>query len=142
MLVGCCKKTVKTSASEMKDSVSIVYQKTQCYGRCPAYTMTINNDGKVLFEGEANVDKIGKFSLQLSPEEIDTLIIEFGKAHFFELEDRYYKNLTDLPTTFITYTRGEKTKKITDYYGAPKRLKVLEAKIEEIVEKKGWQKVE
>lgn len=142
LVVSCNKETVKPVNTETKDSVQILYSKTHCYGRCPVYKMTINNNGNVIFEGEANVDKIGKYSLQLSPAEMDTLILEFGKAHFFELEDRYYKDLSDFPTTFITFTQGEKTKKITDYYGAPKRLKVLEAKIEEIVEKDGWTKIE
>lgn len=145
-LISCSKETVKSdkesgsSEASEKDSTSIIYSKTACYGKCPVYTMTINGDGSVVFEGKENIDKIGKYSLQLTAGEMDSLISAFEESRFFELNDRYYEDYTDLPTTFITFTHKSRTKKIVDYYGAPKRLKILESKIEEIVKKDGWKK--
>jgi hypothetical protein len=142
LFTGCSKKVVNTTNQNAKDSVLIIYSKTACFGNCPVYAMTIYENGEAILEGEKNIDKIGKYSLKLSQPEIDTLLKEFERAHFFELQDRYYKPVTDLPTTFITLTLGNKTKKITDYYGAPEKLKVLEEKIEEIVNKRAWKKLE
>ena len=58
---------------------------------------------------------------------------ELDKVNFFGLQDSYYKEVTDLPTTYITYYEGEQKKEVMDYYGAPEKLKKLEEFIQKTV---------
>ena len=116
-------------------------KKTPCYGQCPVYTIKISKNGKGLFEGTKNVDNIGTYRFRLSGKEIDELIRSFEKIRFFELEDRYHKFVSDLPTTWLTYRADGKHKKIMDYYGAPQELKNLEMEIEILVLSKKLKKV-
>ena len=113
--------------------IMIEMKKTPCFGHCPVYTITIGNNGKGLFEGSENVENIGTYRFRLSGVEIEELIISFEKARFFELEDKYYKLMSDLPTTWLTYRANGKQKEIMDYYGAPEELKALENEIETLV---------
>lgn len=116
-------------------------KKTPCYGQCPVYTIKISKNGKGVFEGTKNVEKIGTYSFRLSGKEMDELVASFEKIRFFELDDRYHKLVSDLPTTWLTYQTGGKQKKIMDYYGAPKELKDLEKQIETLVLSQEMKKV-
>jgi hypothetical protein len=86
-----------------------------------------------LFEGVENVEHIGLFSFSLSREEIEELEEEFLGIDFFQLDSVYYASVSDLPTTYITYIKDERRKKIMDYYGAPEALRTLENRIETLV---------
>ena len=51
--------------------------------------------------------------------------------------------ITDLPSTYISFTHKGQTKKIRDYYGAPDKLTELEDLLNKIALKKdGWKKIE
>ncbi len=124
-----------------QEDLMVSYERTACYGECPVYTLKINKKGKMLFEGEENFDLIGKFWAQLSGEELEKLHEAFDKTNFFKLEDRYYKNVSDLPTKYIYYSHEGDWKKIMDYYGAPEALEELEKYIEDLIYKTDWKKV-
>ena len=116
-----------------ESSLMIEMEKTPCYGYCPVYTIKIGKNGKGLYEGIENTDNVGVFRFKLSKDELAGLIQSFENIHFFELEDRYYKLMSDLPTTWVTYQASGKKKKIMDYYGAPQELRDLEKEIESLV---------
>ena len=49
--------------------------------------------------------------------------------------------VTDLPTTWVTFSDGTTKKSIKDYFGAPEALKNLEKMVEAIAEQDdGWVK--
>jgi len=66
--------------------------------------------------------------------------LKFEETGFFDLEDEYKKKMTDLPTTYIYYSKAGKSKRIMDYYGAPPELKELEKTVGMIIETKRWRK--
>ena len=111
----------------------IEMERTPCYGFCPVYTVKIAKNGKGLFEGVENVEHTGLFSFSLSREKIEELEEEFKRLDFFQLDSVYYESVSDLPTTYITYIKDERRKKIMDYYGAPEALRTLENWIETLV---------
>lgn len=124
------------------DYVVFSFRKTECKGKCPVYFMEIYKSGKVSFTGTKNTDKIGKFTKQITKKELKKLIAAFEKAKFFDFKDEYSSQISDLPTTYISYTNKDKTKKIRDYHGAPKELKDLELLLESIVNSANWAKSE
>jgi len=130
-----------TKSQGENDSPVITLQKTMCYGKCPVYTITIHGNGQSVYVGKKNVDKIGKYEKRLEKVEATNLIKAFEEANFFDFQDEYTAKITDLPTTYITFSSKGKTKKIRDYYGAPEELKKLEKLVEDIANSEGWTKI-
>lgn len=130
-----------TKSQNVNDTTIIKLQKTMCYGKCPVYTITIYGDMRAEYAGKKNVDKIGKYEKKLEKSEVDNLIKAFEDADFFEFKDEYTAKVTDMPTTYVTYTVNEKTKRIRDYFGAPEELKKLEKMVENIANSEGWIKI-
>lgn len=119
----------------------IELKRTPCYGFCPVYTLKIDKNGKGLFDGVENVEKIGSFSFSLSYDELVELDNAFLQIDFYQLRNIYDAQVSDLPTTYITYNKDGNRKKIMDYYGAPEELRTLENRIQTLVFSKKMRKI-
>ena len=124
-----------------EEDLLIEMKRTPCYGSCPVYTLKIDKKGKGLFEGVKNVEKIGRFSFSLSQDELMELENAFQQVDFYKLKDIYDAQVSDLPTTYISYNKDGHRKKIMDYYGAPEQLRGLENSIEALVLSKKMKKI-
>ncbi|HEX9746477.1 MAG TPA: DUF6438 domain-containing protein [bacterium] len=128
------------------DNVVITLERTPCYGECPFYTLTINGDGSVRYEGLRFVSVLGPQTDQITEEKVWELVDAFFDIVYFSYEDEYStvdgSTVTDLPSTFTSITIGEHTKRIRDYYGTPQELKDLADKIDEVVDSAKWVKGE
>ena len=91
--------------------------------------MEIYKSGKITFEGEKNIGKIGKYVRQIEKQEVENLIQDFENANFFNFEDEYTEKVTDLPTTYIFFVNKDKTKKNTRLSWVSKRVEVVRRKI-------------
>lgn len=143
--VSCCFNSTKKEESSINqeniksdNDFVFKYRKTACFGACAVFNLTINSNGKMLYNGFANVKNIGSFQSILTESELKDLIFIFEKNDFWNLDDKYTDHVTDLPSTFITYKKGSKVKEIEDYYGAPKKLKEIENYIDNLIDKKDW----
>ena len=132
--------------------------RTGCWKFCPVYELSIQPNGKVLFDGIQDTATKGKVEDILSQEKIAELVAEIEKADFFSLENSYtYVSdncpswMTDAPTAILYINLNGKEKKITHSLGCkeeygenttqkifPQQLYNLENKIDEIVETKRW----
>lgn len=122
---------------------AVVYmERTQCYGDCPVYKVYVLEDGNAYYFGKQNVEKKGVYKASVSPEEMEDLISLFKEYEFFEFEKRYVDMISDLPTTYIYFSNDGESKKITDYHGAPEKLKKLEKEVDVFVQSLPWEKVD
>ncbi len=115
--------------------VLITLERTACLGRCPIYKLTIDETGKVLFEGKEFVSHIGKKEFFIGKNKVRELISAFDKAQFFSLRDNYEGGPTDAPSAITSITIDGRTKTISHYGAspdAPKELTELENKIDAI----------
>jgi Domain of unknown function (DUF6438) len=110
---------------------------------CPAYSISITGDGRVVYEGVGSVKTIGTKTYRIPIDRVKMLVDEFDRIDFFSLEDRYtsrklenglVERIDHSNATMISIRIGGKTKSIYDFYGAPEKLKELERKIEEVTE--------
>jgi uncharacterized protein DUF6438 len=129
---------VSASQPVPQPHVMIVLQRTRCFGACPEYTVWIAGDGSVRYEGRSAVAVAGTRTTTISRGAVESLLAAFDRIQFFSLKDRYFGPVTDLPTTYISLTLGERSKMVQDYFGAPKELKELERLIDEIVGTDRW----
>jgi hypothetical protein len=144
LFICSCKSAPKNTGDDNRFKNSMItMEKTACYGTCPVYSIIIYGNGKTVYEGKEHVKKTGKYEKQLSPQEISKLFNAFECANFFDFRSEYTEEVTDLPTTYLTFEHRGFKKKITDYYGAPEELKKLEKLVEAIVESEsGWKEIE
>ena len=146
LFIAPCNNSKKLAESPTNDNskVTIIYQATPCFGRCPIYTLTINGESKTAtFVGEKDTEKIGTYTKAVSKKELDEFVKAFEDAQFFSLNDEYLGNITDFPIKYITYTNNGKTKKIKERSGAPKALTDLEKLLNAYaINEEGWKKTE
>jgi Domain of unknown function (DUF6438) len=90
-------------------------QRVECYGFCPAYTVSITADGTVTYVGKAFVRVHGKRVKHVDPERAQALVDHFVSAQFFGFKDRYALGVTDMPTATVTFSAGGRTKQVEDY---------------------------
>lgn len=106
---------------------------TPCYGTCPSYKVSIFENDSLTYEGIKYVAKEGFLSKKLSKGTVEKLKEQFRNAHFFSFQNQYTAQVSDFPSTYISFTDQGKTKKIMDYYHAPESLKKLEGYINDLV---------
>jgi hypothetical protein len=103
---------------------ALVYQRTPCYGTCPAYTATVFRDGRVSYFGERFVPVQGQQTLSLPQPTVQKLLDGARRINFTQLSPEYRAKVTDLPGTFVTvYLPGQPRHKVFAERGAaPKEL--------------------
>jgi hypothetical protein len=125
--------------------VVITLERTMCYGTCPVYKLVVQGDGLVSYDGEYFVKVIGYQTATVNKGQMRKLLIEFKKARYFALNDRYDSyDCTCMPDTITSLTILGRTKSVFHYHGdcsAPKRLTRLEDAIDRIVGTDRWVKL-
>jgi hypothetical protein len=120
----------------------IALSRTRCYGRCPAYTVSLEGSGVVHFVGETYVLVPGHHTAHVSPETIQALLNAFRKANFLSAKESYSAMVTDNPSQTITLKMGETTKVVQDYVGTavgmPDAIRALEQQIDEAAGTERW----
>ncbi|PWK27925.1 hypothetical protein LV89_01332 [Arcicella aurantiaca] len=127
------KKVASTSVLVNVPSQVFYLEKTPCYGTCPAFKVIIFDNDSLVYEGFKYVAKEGISSKKIPQGTVNSLIEKFRTAHFFSFKNQYTAQISDFPTTYISFTDQGKTKKIMDYYQAPQSLKKLEEYISDLV---------
>ncbi|HXQ34312.1 MAG TPA: DUF6438 domain-containing protein, partial [Anaerolineales bacterium] len=87
---ACAPITDSSNATPTENTFSdlvITMERTVCRGTCPAYKLTIEGNGTVIYEGQDFVQVKGKQTAGLSPAQIQDLVSAFEQAKFFTLTD-------------------------------------------------------
>jgi len=130
--------SVKKVTNLDKETERFSLSKGACFGKCPIYTLSINQRGYATIEGVANLDKLGIYSKQLSKEEFDKLETVFVKSKFEQFQDKYKSTMTDLPSIKIGYHNGEEFKLVSGKEDRPEDLMQLQFALEKIADSNGW----
>lgn len=95
--------------------IVIRLQRTECYGRCPAYELEIRGDGEVVYRGGAFSLIEGEHSWRIAPSAVGELIALFRRADYFNLAGYYELQASDLPTYITGLSIGDQHKFVVDY---------------------------
>lgn len=122
--------TETTAPTPVKESLFITMERTPCLGKCPSYAIWIYNTGRVEYEGRTFAEKEGKYTKTLSDAAMEEITNKIKDIDFFNLEDKYDKLVTDIPSCIISVHLDGKKKKILDRYDGPQGLRNLEKLID------------
>lgn len=132
--------------TQMTESLPVMkpiagYQKTSCFGECPAYTVSIYQDGTIDWNGLYFTNPMGRKSGKVSPEAIKKLQDKARDMGFLKLQNAYpMEPIADANATIIFMILDGQPKQVTDVFGAPKELKEIQKVFEDIIRKQGWAK--
>jgi hypothetical protein len=127
-------------------TVTIQLERIGCYGTCPAYSVTIHDDGRIEYNGKSHVKATGTREGQVTIGRIRGLVLEFAKAKFWELDEDYSGKkckgyCTDMATAITELKVRGATHRVKHYYGCggvPKSLFELESAIDKAANSEQW----
>jgi len=130
--------------------VVIRLERTSCFGECPVYTVTVNGEGEVTYDGVRAVRVRGIQTRRVPLARVSSLLDMAERIGFFDLADKYpvpdrdgtVPVIDDLSTVFVSITRDGRSKRIEDLVGAPERLKELERQIDDVAGTRRWIRVD
>lgn len=134
-------KHVQPPALRPDSKIVIELTRSGCYGRCPAYEVTVTNR-RVSFVGEAFVNAKGKHGASVDPEAVRKLAQKFIDADFYSMDDKYAAGVTDNPTYTVSISIDGRTKKVVDYVGTwvgmPAAIRQLEDDVDQLAHTEQW----
>jgi hypothetical protein len=109
----------------------------------PVYSLTINGNGSVIYQGTRNVAKNGMVTYRIPKASVRELTNEFIKIYYFALKDRYIDPTAKVTNHTIVTTSinmNGQMKTIVDNHNsyAPGTLRQLEDKIDQLTNSKQW----
>lgn len=140
LLTACA--PVDAPAEQTMSNVEIRMVRGVCFGFCPDYTVTINGEGQVRYEGRRFVNAVGERTASIPSEDVARLLQRFDDIGFDQLRDSYRAQVTDLPTYTVTLTRNGRTKTVVDYGGTgagmPETVRQLQDEIDRVAGTAQW----
>jgi sterol desaturase/sphingolipid hydroxylase (fatty acid hydroxylase superfamily) len=113
--------------------VSISFERGPCLFHCATYTIEIDPDRSVTYEGKKYAPVAGRKTYTISAEAYAAIVAAVERAHVDRLRSRYEGGHPDAPSITLRITRGDRTREIYHYLGsedAPEELKDLEEAID------------
>ncbi len=106
--------------------ITIEYFASGCYGKCPAFTLTIAKD-IATFDGHAYVRAKGKRTTKLSSQQFETFLRPWYDGNFYAMRDDYCSIhcsdgtviiVTDIPESSITLTTPAFKKRVFECFSS------------------------
>jgi Domain of unknown function (DUF6438) len=93
----------------------ITFKTTRCFGTCPIFEMTINEDKSATYNAIEYNEETGDFKAILPAKEFDELISLLKYLNIDRMQDEYSVNWTDDQTVKTEISYNGKSKIISDY---------------------------
>ena len=128
---------VKTM-TEKAIPVNITFKRGPCMGKCPVFTLQVEENGAATLLGARYARLEGENTKSLTAAEVTELQKIVADAKFMSLDDRYDSGILDAPSTtmIVKSAKGEKT--IVLRGTMPDVLKPLVEKMDAIYNSEGW----
>ncbi|MEJ0059984.1 MAG: DUF6438 domain-containing protein [Terricaulis sp.] len=121
---------------------SITLSRTRCFGFCPDYSVTVQGDGTVIYQGRNFVRVTGEQRATAAPEDVASLFAMVERANFYALRDEYRANISDIPSFTVTVVDGARRKSVLDYggesVGMPHAVRELQDAIDRVAGTQRW----
>ena len=103
-------------------------KKTECFGDCPIYEVTVDEKGNVIYNGKKHVSVSGIQKFKLTEKQLTVFKNKLAKNDFSTYKKVYDDpQLMDLPSTFISHK--DKQVQIRLWKGIPKELSGVQSYI-------------
>lgn len=130
--------SAQTSFGSAKDSTFFSLERTPCFGRCPAYTVTIAADGSARYVGRSNAPREGEFTGQVDKATMQAILDRARSIGFFGYAEKYDGQVTDIPSTIIRVNADGQDKKVVGRMKTPPGFKPFAAYADSLLGSVRW----
>lgn len=125
-------------SSDLHDTL-LLYKKTPCFGACPTFTLVVKMDGEVYYNGRQNVTMIGDYKSTWSADILQALEDKMQSVDFYKLAKSFDNpQVTDLPSMYMGYTKGNNLYTVKCRYQTPQNLKNLAIWLDQEIANTQW----
>ncbi len=122
-------------------TVVVFMKRTGCYGTCPVYQFQLQANGLATYQGKANVELEGKYTTQLSQQQVLELQLLAYDHNYFSLAKQYPTDgsfLADLPNTETMVLFRGRQRQVVNNHNAPRALVDFEKRLEAVIASLDW----
>lgn len=143
--ITACAQQKKTGSRKTKGSktaiTAISMSRGACFGRCPSYTITVEENGTAAYHGRTFAPFQGSFEKKFNPAEVAGLFREFNKYRLDTCKDEYTVVIADMPGFDLNLTINGKEKNLHNANFGPAFLSELGRLVDETVKMdSSWKK--
>jgi len=123
--------------------VSVQMHRTPCFGKCPEYTIDIDNGGVATYTGIRFTTDSGVYKKNIGTIKARDIIAKFMSYRVDTCNNRYPNRIPDVPGINFTITYRDSTKKIQNANFGPGFLRELATDMDDAAKKTddSWNKV-
>jgi hypothetical protein len=121
----------------------ITLSRSECFGVCPVYSLSVTGEGAVSYLGTSYVKVRGVASSQVSVSQVQELVNEMWDAGYLAMVEPSPcgSSITDAPSVITSLRLGEQTHRVVHYHGnpcSPATLTTIEDRIDEVAGSERW----
>ena len=126
-----------------KDYKMFGFEKTACFGTCPAFKVAISKSGKATWNGISNIERAGTWEATIDASKMKEIKEAAFRANFFELSRKYpiEGEVADASKTITYFRTGDTEKTVTHILGGPDELVKYEEFLEKTINSLKWKRV-
>ena len=150
----CASQSPAQDESLPPEQIHIRLERTPGLGKSPTYTVDIDGDGQVTYDGTKWVSTIGRHTWRVPQDDVVQLVNRFLDAHFLEAATEYRTGehlsaaadgtmhlsgttCADLPGARLTLNLGEKSHTVFLYHNYPEELALLPMDVDDTAQVAG-----
>lgn len=120
------------------DSLVFSLERTPCFGQCKAFRINVYRSGYATFDGRTHVELEGMHHARIGADTLEIIMKEAESLGFFQLQDKYDSEVTDLPSAILRVVGGGRDKRVVGRVGTPANFKALFEKAEALLFPVPW----
>lgn len=147
LVLGACNNTKATAQDDRfggrakADSLFFSLERTPCFGKCPAYRINVYRSGYATYVGISHTELQGDHVGSVPPETMALLLSKAEAVGFFNMQDKYDGQVTDLPSTIIRVVSKDRDKKVRARHQVPAEFKEFAAYADGLLLRLPWRQV-
>ena len=122
-----------------RSGLSVVLTRSNCFGSCPEYEVTIWGSGRVRYQGREFVRVKGVRERTIPVPEVQKLVRRLQEEHFFQWDESDAVCL-DFPEVHISASLGSQRRHVVEGCNRPGKVLSLAAEIDRIAGSQRWVK--
>jgi hypothetical protein len=127
------KASTKTAATAgLRGLTSVMMRRGACFGRCPEYTISINSNGLIEYNGTRNATPLGVYEKNVGAAKAQALLKKFMDYHADTCKSLYTSLIADMPGLSYTLVINGKTQVIGNAHFGPRFLVDLSDEVDEL----------
>ncbi|WP_291724470.1 DUF6438 domain-containing protein [Bernardetia sp.] len=109
------------------------YSKSACKGRCPVYTLKIDENQMIVFNGKEYTSVVGLIQMRLPDDAYQELQQLITESKFLETDAVGFNRPFDIPMTTLEIAKGKSSKKQIFYNQTPQDIENLVKFLDKLV---------